>query len=86
MDERRRKLQFRAWRRGFRELDLIIGSFADKHLESMTEAEVDGFEQLLKVQDWEMFSWLTGTAAIPPHRKGPLLQRLCDYEYTAQPG
>ncbi len=86
MDERRRKLQFRAWRRGFRELDLIIGSFSDAHLETMTEAEVDEFQRLLDVPDWEMFAWLTGAKDVPDNHKGPLLDRLLDFKYSAQPG
>ncbi len=86
MDDRRKKLSFRAWRRGFRELDLLMGSFADKHLEGMTETEVDEFERLLDVADWEIYAWLTHTAEIPEDQKGPVLQQLCEFKFSAQAG
>jgi Uncharacterized conserved protein len=86
MDDRRRKLKFRAWRRGFRELDLLMGSFADLKLENMTPDEVDEFERLLEVPDWEIYAWLTGNADIPEDQKGPLLDQLCQFKYSAQPG
>lgn len=86
MDERRRKLRFRAWRRGFRELDLLMGSFADLHLETFSEDEVDEFERLLEVSDWEIYGWLTETNEIPDHQRGPVLDRMCKFRYAAQPG
>ena len=54
MEARRRKLKFRAWRRGFREMDLLMGSFADAHIGSFGESELDEFEGLggLCVADW----------------------------------
>ena len=86
MDERRRKMSFRAWRRGFRELDLLMGSFADAHLADMSEVEVDEFERLLDIPDWEIYAWITGNSDIPDNHKGPLLARLCDFKFSAQPG
>ena len=63
MDARRRKLKFRAWRRGFREMDLLMGSFADQHLDQYGETELDQFEALLNLPDWEVYAWLVGQAA-----------------------
>ena len=60
LDERRRKLTFRAWRRGFREMDLLMGSFADQHLVLMDEVGLDEFERLLSTPDWEVYAWLIG--------------------------
>ncbi|MBV1699714.1 MAG: succinate dehydrogenase assembly factor 2, partial [Hyphomicrobiales bacterium] len=48
LDERRRKLLFRAWRRGVREMDLIIGRFADVHIASLDAAGLDDFERLIE--------------------------------------
>ena len=86
MDERRRKLKFRAWRRGFRELDLIMGSFADKFMADLNEYEVDEFERLLEVPDWDIYAWISGNKPIPPNYNSDLLDRLCHFEYAAQPG
>lgn len=81
MDERRRKLIFRAWRRGFKEMDLIMGQFADLHIRTMTEPELQEFERLLATPDWEVYAWLTGNKSVPPNYSGPVLDRLLGFEY-----
>lgn len=86
MDARRRKLKFRAWRRGFREMDLIMGSFADAHLESMSEVDLSEFERLLATPDWEVFAWLVGQKPVPANFQSALLDRLMTFRYEAQAG
>lgn len=76
MDDRRKKLQFRAWRRGFREIDLILGNFADAHLSGMDEAELDEFEALLNAPDQEVYAWITQQSAAPPDYDTPTLGRI----------
>ena len=73
--ERRNKIKFRAWRRGFREADLILGPFADRNLEGMDEAELDVFEALLAETDHDLYAWITGQPA-PAQFEGPMLERL----------
>ncbi|WP_233349867.1 succinate dehydrogenase assembly factor 2 [Henriciella mobilis] len=81
MDERRRKLNFRAWRRGFREMDLIMGQFADQHIGAMSENELQEFERLLATPDWEVYAWIVGNKPVPPNYAGPVLDRLLSFEY-----
>lgn len=81
MDEKRRKLNFRAWRRGFREMDLIMGQFADQHIETMSEQELQEFERLLATPDWEVYAWIVGNKPVPPNYAGPVLDRLLSFEY-----
>lgn len=81
MDERRRKLNFRAWRRGFREMDLIMGQFADQHIGAMPENELQEFERLLATPDWEVYAWIVGNKPVPPNYAGPVLDRLLSFEY-----
>ena len=78
LDARRRKILFRAWRRGLRELDLVMGQFADMNLPAMTEAEVDEFESLLDIPDPQILAWITGGEAIPPDFDTPLFARLAE--------
>ncbi|MBY9067808.1 succinate dehydrogenase assembly factor 2 [Hyphomonas sp. WL0036] len=85
-DSRRSKLKFRAWRRGFRELDLLIGSFADAHLDSLDEAGLDEFERLLDVADWEMFAWLVSREPVPANYQGPVLDQLIAFRYAPRGG
>ena len=53
-DARRKKLKMRAWRRGFREADLILGPFADRHVSNVSDAELDLFEALLEQADHDI--------------------------------
>ena len=65
-DARLKKLKFRAWRRGFREADLILGPFADRHVGTFSAAELDWFETLLDQPDHDLYGWILGTLATPP--------------------
>jgi antitoxin CptB len=73
MDDRRKKLQFRAWRRGFREIDLILGGFADRKLAGLDPAGVDAFERLLEAPDQDVYEWITEQAPAPPEHDTPTL-------------
>ena len=76
LDERRRRILFRAWRRGMREMDLVMGQFADSNLPTMTEAELDEFERLMEAPDPDVLSWITGEAPTPPAYDTPLFARV----------
>ena len=77
MDETRlNRVRFRAWRRGFREADLILGPFADSHVESMTPAQLERFERLLDEPDRDLYAWVTGTAPTPPAFDDDIMARL----------
>lgn len=65
MDAHRKRLQFRAWRRGFREIDLILGQFADKTLADMDEGSLELFEALLNEPDQDVYDWLAARAPAP---------------------
>ncbi len=73
MDDRRKKLQFRAWRRGFREIDLILGGFADRRLTGLDAAGLDAFERLLEAPDQDVYEWITGQAEAPADYDTPTL-------------
>jgi antitoxin CptB len=75
LDERRRRILFRAWRRGAREMDLIMGRFADDNLATMSGDELDVFERLLDVPDSQALAWLVGEEPSPPEF-GALVARL----------
>jgi antitoxin CptB len=76
LDARRRRILFRAWRRGMREMDLVMGHFADQELAVMSEADLNEFESLLDAPDPQVLAWITGEAPIPPERDTPLFARL----------
>lgn len=81
MDERLKKLRFRAWRRGFREIDLILGPFADGKLADLPTEEVDAFERLLDAPDQEVYAWITEQEAPAPAHDTPLMGRLRAFRF-----
>jgi antitoxin CptB len=82
LDERRRKALLRAWRRGMRETDLIMGRFADAHLATLSDAELADYERLLEVRDQELLGWITGEFAVPADYDTTLFRRLRDFHMT----
>jgi antitoxin CptB len=79
LDLRRRKLLFRSWHRGMREMDLIMGGFADARIAALEERELDEFERLIEVPDQDLLAWVTGEAAVPPDFDGALLRELRNF-------
>lgn len=62
---RLRRLRYRAWHRGTREMDLVLGPYADARLPTMAPAELDRFEALLEEMDTDLLDWLTGATPMP---------------------
>ena len=75
----RKKALFRAQRRGFRELDLIFDAFVKAHLARLDETQIERFEALLSVPDWQMFDWIMGHAEVPPQFDNDVYALLCAY-------
>src|SRR5947209_3981358 len=76
LDPRRRRILFRARRRGLREMDLALGAFADAHLPNLSEAELAEVEEWLDLPDPDMLAWLTGEAPLPARFDTPLFAKL----------
>jgi antitoxin CptB len=79
--DRLKRLRFRAWHRGVREADYMIGGFFDAHGESLDEAEIAWFEALLEEQDADIMAWAIGTAEPPERYRGAMLRRLRNLDY-----
>ena len=73
---RRKRLRFRAWHRGIREADLILGPFADRYADSLDAAELDDFEALLAVPDHDLHDWFIGRAEPPAGINLALIERI----------
>jgi antitoxin CptB len=81
LDQRRRKLLFRSWHRGTREMDLIMGRFADATIEQLAEEEIGEFERLIEAPDPDLLAWITGEADVPPDYATALFRRLRDFSH-----
>ena len=83
---RRRKLKFRSWHRGMREMDLIMGRFADAFVDRMAPAELDEFEQLIEVPDPELMGWIMDGLPPPVAHDTPMLRRLRGFHLSPDAG
>lgn len=57
---RRKRLRYRAWHRGTREMDLVLGPYADAHVEALGENELDRLETLMDEEDTDLLKWVMG--------------------------
>ena len=84
-DARLKRLRFRAWHRGTREADLMIGGYFDAFAAGWDEAEMTWFEALLEEQDVDIMAWAIGTAAPPERYRGALMGQLQQVDYISHP-
>lgn len=82
LDVRRRRACFRAWHRGTREMDLLLGRFADAYIARLSARDLAGFEALLSLPDPDLFAWITGQEPAP-HETRRILTAITDF-YAAR--
>ena len=70
-----KRLRMRSWRRGIKEMDLILGGFADAELAGLDGAMLDAYERLLEENDWDLYYWVTGARETPDEHRA-LIGRL----------
>ncbi len=83
LDSRLRRMKFRAWHRGTREADYMIGCYFDRFHSGWDEAELVWFEALIDEDDVDIMAWALGTMAIPPAFDGPMMTRMQVLDYVA---
>lgn len=83
IEERRRMLIFRSWHRGTREMDLLMGAFADAHVPNMDAAALDAYEKLLTCQDPDLYDWKCKRTAPPAEEQSAVLDLFLNYELAA---
>ncbi len=84
MDDRRKRLLFRCWHRGTREMDLILGRFADAEIASLSDNELTELERLIEIPDPDLYAALTGDRPLPPEDAGALFERIKSFRAVGQ--
>jgi len=74
-EARLKKLRMRSWRRGMKEMDLILGPYSDTQLSQLSADELDAYERLLDENDQDLYLWVTG-AQDRPARLMPLIGQI----------
>lgn len=85
LPDRIRRLKFRAWHRGTREADYMIGGFFDRYHGAWGEAEIVWFETLLDEEDVDIMGWALGTLDVPKVYRGPLMDAFRKLDYVEIP-
>ncbi len=77
----RKRLTFRAWHRGTREMDLLIGSFADRNVGRFGAVELRAFEDILTENDPDVYDWIIGVKPLPENLKSPVMEMLLQHRF-----
>jgi antitoxin CptB len=85
LETRLKRLKFRAWHRGTREADYLIGGFFDSHHAVWDDAGIAWFEELLEEDDVDVMAWAMGTQAVPERFAGQLMQAMQKLDYVEIP-
>ena len=80
LEKKRKQLKYRSWHRGMREVDLILGNFADQNLHLFTEDQLHQFEAVLEVEDPVLFGWISRQSLPPEAVKSPVLQMILNFK------
>lgn len=84
LDVRRRRVLFRSWHRGIREMDLVLGRFADANIDQLSDDELTVYEALMEVPDRDLLKWVTDEAPVPANYDTPVFARVKDFGMTPE--
>ncbi len=85
LDPRRRRILYRCWHRGIREMDLVLGQFAEAEIADLSDAELDELERIMREDDHDLLRWVTGAENPPERMAVPLFARVCAYSPDFDP-
>ncbi len=79
LDPRRRRILFRCWHRGIREMDLVLGQFAETELADLSDEALDELETIMAEEDTDLVKWITGELPLPEKFRTPMFERIASY-------
>lgn len=78
-DNRLKRLKYRANHRGIKEMDIVIGRFANEKLDGLSAKNLDLFEQLMAEHDRDLIIWFTGEQEFPDEDTKPMFEMVRDH-------
>lgn len=85
LDPRRKRILFRCWHRGIREMDLVLGEFSEAELAGLSDADLDELEVIMAEEDNDLVRWITGADPLPERFRTPLFARIASYKPDFSP-
>jgi len=79
----RRRMRFRCWHRGTKELDLLMGPFADRNIDAMSGPQLAELERLLMLPDLDLYNWITRQAPVPEDQACEVLDRIIEFHHRS---
>lgn len=86
LDIRRKKILMRAWHRGIKEMDLMLGCFVDNEIDKLTDQELSDLEMLMDQFDRDLLQWFTEELPLPEHLDCPVFHRIKTYHESFDSG
>ena len=74
LTERQRRVLYRCWHRGMREVDLLLGQYADARIDTLGDDELDQLEHFMEAADADIFSWFAGSKPVDPVYERPIFR------------
>lgn len=84
LDERRKRILYRAWHRGTREMDYVLGRYANHVIADLSDEQLDQFEHLMQAPDPAMYKWLSGSTDVPANWDSPLVHDIRAFHSVIQ--
>ncbi len=79
LNARRKRLLYRSSYTGTKETDLLLGAFATRHLDTLSETQLDTYEHLLEIEDPRLYKWISGMEDAPDEYQTDILQMIRDF-------
>jgi antitoxin CptB len=84
IETKRKRLVYRSWHRGTREMDLLMGSFADLHIGGFDPAQLAAYDEILHHSDPDLYNWITGMEPVPANWLNPVMELLIAHSFPAE--
>ena len=84
VENMRKRLRFRAWHRGTREMDILVGRFADAHVEAFDRPQLQQFEAMLTCNDPDVYDWYIGAKPVPPEDDSTVIQLFLSFKIISE--
>jgi antitoxin CptB len=82
IEKKRKRLIFRSWHRGTKEMDLLMGTFADRNVHDMSADEIEQYDEMLNCSDPDLYNWISGRETPPANQMSAVLEKFLAHKFT----